>query len=64
MKNKIIKIIETMPEDKFQKFFEALPSRVKLLIKSGMVNWREVLPEWYEKMFFKVKGEKEWREYW
>lgn len=52
-----------MPEDKFQKFFETLPYRVKLLIKSGMVDWREVLPEWYEKTHFKVKGEKEWREY-
>lgn len=44
-----LKILEAMPEDKFQAFFKALPQRVQLLVRGGLVNWREVLPQWYIK---------------
>lgn len=39
--------LEAMPEAEFQAFFAKLPERVKLLVKSGMSDWRKVLPEWY-----------------
>jgi hypothetical protein len=41
--------IEYMTNKEFHAFFESLPARVKLLVKAGMVNWKEVLPEWYIK---------------
>ena len=44
-----IKILEEMPEDKFQVFFGGLPWRVQLLVKSGFVGWRECLASWYIK---------------
>ena len=39
--------LENMPEPDFQAWFEKLPGRVKLCCKGGLVNWREVLPQWY-----------------
>lgn len=44
-----LKILEAMPEEKFQTFFKSLPQRVQLLVKAGMVDWRKVLPQWYLK---------------
>lgn len=41
--------VETLPEEEFQRFFSWLPSRVQLLVKSGMCDWKEVLPEWFDK---------------
>ena len=38
-----IKRLEEMPEDKFQAFFGGLPGRVQLLVKGGLVDWRECL---------------------
>ena len=42
-----IKRLEEMPEDKFQVFFGGLPWRVQLLVKGGLVDWRECLANWY-----------------
>lgn len=39
--------LENLSEDKFQAFFASLPERVKLLVRGGMCDWRQVLPEWY-----------------
>jgi len=44
-----IKIVENMPEDKFQDFFKGLPTRVQLCVKGGLVDWRECLATWYIK---------------
>ena len=41
--------LEAMPEPEFQAFFASLPERVKLCCKGGLVNWKEVLPQWYIK---------------
>ncbi len=42
-----IKVIEEMSEDKFQAFFRGLPGRTQLLVRGGMVDWRECLADWY-----------------
>jgi hypothetical protein len=42
--------LETMPESEFQAFFKSLPARVQMLVSSGMVDWREVLPQWHKKL--------------
>ena len=42
-----LEILEVMPEKEFQEFFRSLPGRVKLCCQGGLVNWKEVLPEWY-----------------
>lgn len=44
-----LKTLEAMPEPEFQAFFKSLPSRVQLLVRGGMQDWREVLPQWYVK---------------
>ena len=41
--------LEQMPEIEFQNFFRSLPLRVQMLVRSGMADWRQVLPEWYIK---------------
>ncbi|KKN37410.1 hypothetical protein LCGC14_0763580 [marine sediment metagenome] len=44
-----LRTLEEMPEDEFQTFFQSLPMRVQLCCQGGLVDWKEVLPEWYEK---------------
>ncbi len=44
------KLLEALPEAEFQTFFKSLPVRVQMLVNSGMVDWREVLPQWYAKL--------------
>lgn len=46
-KQEAIKIVEDMPEDKFQDFFNNLPMRTQLCVKGGLVDWRECLAYWY-----------------
>jgi hypothetical protein len=46
-KQEALNKLEQMTDNEFKKFFDKLPSRVQLLVRSGMVNWRKVLPEWY-----------------
>ena len=46
-KAEAIKALEEMPEDEFQTFFKGLPGRTQLLIKGGLVDWRECLADWY-----------------
>jgi hypothetical protein len=45
----MIKTIETISDEEFDTFFKQLPERVKLIVKGGLADWKEVLPEWYEK---------------
>ena len=45
-----LEILESMSEDDFQTFFNKLPLRTQLLVKGGLADWREVLPEWYIKL--------------
>ena len=52
-----LKILEEMPEDKFQQFFTSLPYRVQLACKGGLVDWRETLPQWYKKSIKEVSNE-------
>lgn len=44
-----LKELETMSTQRFNSFLLTLPERVQMLVRSGMCNWREVLPEWYVK---------------
>ncbi len=48
-KEEAIKTLEEMPEDQFQTFFKGLPGRVQLLVKGGLVDWKECLASWYIK---------------
>ena len=38
--------LEAMTEAEFQAFFATLPQRVQILVRSGMCDWREVLPQY------------------
>ena len=46
-KTEAIKTLEEMPEDKFQAFFKGLPMHVQILVKAGLMDWRECLANWY-----------------
>ncbi len=48
-----LKTLEAMPDADFQAFLTSLPSRVQLLVRSGMSDWRNVLPQWYIKSLSK-----------
>ena len=48
-KSKALKLLEAMPDQEFNAFLSGLPARVGMLVRSRMVDWREVLPEWYIK---------------
>lgn len=43
-----MKTVETISDEEFHTFFEQLPPRVKLLVRAGFVDWKEVLPKYYE----------------
>lgn len=49
-KEKALAILNSMPEPEFQAWFQKLPVRVRLCVGGGLVNWRDVLPEWYVKL--------------
>ena len=51
-----IQKLETMSDTEFNIFLTSLPQRVQFLVRSGMANWREVLPEWYELSFTKPEN--------
>lgn len=51
-----LRLLEEMPEEEFQKFFKSLPYRTRLCCQGGLVDWKEVLPQWY----IKQEGES-WR---
>jgi len=42
-----LKKLEAMPEEEFQNFFKSLPLRTQILVRVGLVDWREVLPNYY-----------------
>jgi len=42
-------ILENMPDDEFNEFLNNLPMRTQLCVKGGLVNWKDVLPDWYIK---------------
>ena len=44
-----MKTVETLTDEEFKIFFDWLPERVKSCVHSGMVDWKKVLPEWYNK---------------
>ncbi len=48
-------ILEAMPEPEFHAWFKELPARVRLCVGGGLVNWKDVLPEWYIKL--KARGD-------
>jgi hypothetical protein len=50
-----LQILEAMPEEEFQKFFQSLPARVQLLVNGGLCDWKIVLPQWYEKKQEKIQ---------
>jgi Mg/Co/Ni transporter MgtE len=41
-----INLLENMPEADFQEFLSSLPSRTQILVRGGMVSWKETLAEW------------------
>ena len=51
-----LEVLIALPEDKFQSFFNTLPFRVQLLCKGGLVDWMEVLPQWYIKQGSNLKN--------
>ena len=46
-KETALTILTDMPETEFQAWFKTLPARVRLCCRGGLVNWQDVLPEWY-----------------
>lgn len=42
-----LQALEAMSDQEFNTFLSGLPARVGMLVRSRMVDWREVLPEWY-----------------
>ncbi len=46
-KEQALAILDAMPEPEFQAWFKALPMKVQLCVRGGLVNWTDVLPEWY-----------------
>lgn len=41
--------LEEMSDGDFSAFFNNLPLRVRLCVQGGLVDWKEVLPQWYIK---------------
>lgn len=41
--------LEALPKPEFDTFFKWLPARTQILLRGGMVDWHNVLPEWYIK---------------
>lgn len=44
---KALLIIETMPDDQFNRFLMTTPPRVQMLVRGRMCDWKKVLPQWY-----------------
>ena len=49
--------LEAMSDAEFLAFVAKLPERVKLLGRTGMCDWRTVLPAWYVKLSAPVSEE-------
>lgn len=47
----MIEKLECMPEPEFQAFFKQLPERTQMMVRTGLCDWRRVLPEWYVKIY-------------
>lgn len=43
--------LEAMNDEEFRVFMEKLPKVTQMLVRSGLVDWREVLPVWYERIY-------------
>ena len=56
LKNEVFMTYEQYLERQEQNNLKDVPYRVKLLILGGLVNWKEVLPYWFEE--FKKRGVK------
>lgn len=46
-RNKALKALEVISDADFEKFLNECPARVQLLVRSGIANWKVILPEWY-----------------
>ena len=44
-----LKALWSMSDKEFTDFLNSLPARVGLAVRSGLVKWVDVLPEWYIK---------------
>lgn len=44
----ILTELKALSNEQFDAFFITLPLRVQMLIKGKMVDWREVLPQYYK----------------
>ena len=49
-----LKILEQMADEEFNTFLGKCPQRTQMIVKGGLVDWREALPGWY----IKLKGGK------
>lgn len=49
-KGEVLEKLESMNDDEFNEFLRKCPERVQMLVRSGMCNWRVVLPQWYRKI--------------
>ena len=49
-KTQALKILEEMTDKDFDEFLKVLPQRVHLLLKSHLIDWKKVLPQWYLKL--------------
>jgi len=55
-KEMALHILAAMTDDEFDSFFQKLPPRTQLILKGGLADWREVLPEWYIELARRQKG--------
>lgn len=51
-KDEALKSLEAMNDKEFNIFLKKCPNRVQLLVRGRMVDWREVLPDYYIKLPF------------
>jgi len=45
--DKALLVLDTMPDEQFNRFLQWTPARVQMLVRGKMVEWRDVLPSWY-----------------
>jgi len=48
-KQEALNKLQSMSDTEFNVFFDTLPARVKILVRSGFVKWQRALPDWYIK---------------
>ena len=53
-KEEALNTLERMSNKEFNLFLKTLPQRVQMLVRSGMTNWKEVLPTWFLQRSIKI----------